>query len=151
MAYTFKTTPYGTVETYQDGKRISTGTAEYAKTAYGYTGDATQVTPTAPVPSTQPPLPSSTPVTAPTPPATTQPGTNLVTFKDSLDQAIQLARTKKNDISLKFMAPFSGTTTASDFNGILSNLNSASDTTIQDIPGNETTERSIYHHKQPSP
>ena len=68
---------------------------------------------------------------ATTPPATGGSG-GLVGFKESLAQVTQLAKEKRNKLSLEFMTPFRGTVAASDFNSILSNLNTASDTTIKD-------------------
>ena|SRR3990167_5643066 len=64
----------------------------------------------------------------------TLPGTKgktspLLSFADSLDAAVNLARKKRNASSLEMMKPFQGTVAASDFNSILSNLNQASDQT----------------------
>jgi hypothetical protein len=73
--YTFAQTPYGTVEVFQDGKRIGTGTPEYAA-QYGYKpGSSAPQTGTqaAPVASTQPPV-SQTGTQNP-PSASTQPPT----------------------------------------------------------------------------
>lgn len=58
---------------------------------------------------------------------------NLLTFKETLSKITNLAKEKRNALSLEFMAPFSGIAPASDFNSILSNLNRASDTFSQDI------------------
>lgn len=58
----------------------------------------------------------------------------LMSFKDTLNQAIQLAKEERNKSSLGFMAGVAprGTMMASDFNSILSNLNTASDTTTKE-------------------
>ena len=58
---------------------------------------------------------------------------NLLTFKETLSKVTNLAREKRNALSLEFMMPFQGIAPASDFNSILSNLNRASDTFAQDI------------------
>src|SRR3990167_11495906 len=50
----------------------------------------------------------------------------LLSFADTLDAAVNLARKKRNASSLDMMKPFQGTVAASDFNSILSNLNQAS-------------------------
>jgi len=59
-------------------------------------------------------------------------GGDLLTFKDSLNKVVQLAKEKRNALSLDFMKPFQGTVAASDFNSILGNLNQASDTFTKD-------------------
>lgn len=56
----------------------------------------------------------------------------LTAFSDALDQATNLARSNRNELSLGMMSPFSGTLAASDFNSILGNLNKASEKTISD-------------------
>jgi len=53
----------------------------------------------------------------------------LLSFADSLDAAVNLARKKRNESSLSMMKPFQGTVAASDFSSILGNLNAASDKT----------------------
>lgn len=45
MAYTFKQTPYGTVEVYENGIRVTTTTPQNAASSYGYGGSVTS-TPT---------------------------------------------------------------------------------------------------------
>lgn len=55
-----------------------------------------------------------------------QPKSNLLSFANSIDEAINLARKKRNALSLDLMMPQQGTLMASDFNGILGNLNQAS-------------------------
>lgn len=57
----------------------------------------------------------------------------LLSFAQSLDAAVNLARKSRNQSSLELMKPFQGTVAASDFNSILSNLNTASDKTSQDL------------------
>lgn len=58
---------------------------------------------------------------------------NLLTFKETLSKVANLAKEKRNALSLEFMAPFQGTMAASDFSSILGNLNRASDTYSSDI------------------
>lgn len=58
---------------------------------------------------------------------------NLLTFKETLSKVTNLAKEKRNALSLEFMAPFQGTMMASDFSSILGNLNRASDTFTEDI------------------
>ena len=57
----------------------------------------------------------------------------LLSFSSSLDAAVNLARKSRNASSLDIMKPFQGTVAASDFNSILSNLNTASDRTSSDL------------------
>lgn len=57
----------------------------------------------------------------------------LLSFAQSLDQAVNLARKSRNQSSLDLMAPYRGTVQASDFNAILGNLNAASDKTSADL------------------
>jgi len=59
----------------------------------------------------------------------------LLDFKDTLSKVIDLARNKRNKMSLEFMggvAP-AGTMMASDFNSILGNLNRASEGFTSDV------------------
>jgi len=51
---------------------------------------------------------------------------SLLDFANSIDQAVNMAQQKRNALSLDMMMPSQGTLMASDFNGILSNLNQAS-------------------------
>ena len=110
--FTFKKTPDGNIEVSQDGKRIATTSEKFARTKYGYTGDLTLPTEAQP---------------AQTLPDTGEPSNNLLTFRDTLSKVTDLARNKRNQSFLKFAMPFRGTTAASDFSGILSNLNRASE------------------------
>ena len=57
----------------------------------------------------------------------------LLSFADSLDAAVNLARKSRNASSLEMMAPFRGTVAASDFNSILNNLNTASGKTSENL------------------
>lgn len=57
----------------------------------------------------------------------------LLSFADSLDAAVNLARKSRNASSLDMMKPFQGTVAASDFNSILGNLNAASDKTSTNL------------------
>ena len=57
----------------------------------------------------------------------------LLSFADSLDAAVNLARKSRNKSSLEMMKPFQGTVAASDFNSILGNLNAASDKTSTNL------------------
>jgi hypothetical protein len=89
----------------------------------------------------QPTIPTA-PITPETPATPTlpqnQPTNNLLEFKNTMSQVVNLARDKRNELMLKFMgsvAP-SGTMAASDFSSILSNLNRASDITTEDITKN---------------
>ncbi len=59
-------------------------------------------------------------------------GGNLVDFSRSLDEAVNLARQNRNKASLDLMGPYRGTVAASDFNGILSGLDQASNTFVED-------------------
>lgn len=65
----------------------------------------------------------------------TQSSGGLVGFKETLDEVINLAKQKRNAMSVGFMAGVApaGTMAASDFNSILSGLNKASDKTAEDI------------------
>jgi len=81
-------------------------------------------------------LPTLPPAGAPPTPSLPQRGGNssaLLTFADSLDAAVNLARKNRNQSSLEMMAPFQGTAMASDFNSILGNLNAASDKTSEKL------------------
>lgn len=123
--YTFKKS--GTnVEIYQDGKRISTGTPDYAK-SFGYGGTDTQasVTPPAPV-APQVFAPQTNTPQAPTAAPQPTPGNNLVTFKDTLNQALQIAGQKRNYLASQIAAPLRGKVDANSFSSILDSLNSAS-------------------------
>lgn len=76
---------------------------------------------------------------APTP-STPLPGLNapaakssLTGFADATAQAVQLAKENRNALLFPMLAqPYQGTLKASDFGSIISNLNRASDTSIQD-------------------
>lgn len=57
----------------------------------------------------------------------------LLSFSDSLDAAVNLARVHRNKSSVDMMAPYSGTAKASDFNAILGGINSASDKTSDNL------------------
>lgn len=57
----------------------------------------------------------------------------LLTFSQSLDAAVNLARKSRNQGAVGLMAPFQGTVAASDFNSILSGLNTASDKTSSNL------------------
>lgn len=76
-------------------------------------------------------------------PITTSGGSGLLGFKESLNQAINLAKQKRNEAGLNIMAGSApaGTMMASDFNSILSNLNKASDKTIEDSQPTYKTEQ----------
>lgn len=69
-------------------------------------------------------------------PQDTSGGSNLLAFKDALSQVGQLARGERTKLMGGFMAPFSGTVKASDFNQLSQSLGSASDTTLQDYVKN---------------
>ena len=62
----------------------------------------------------------------------------LLSFANSLDAAVELARKARNASSLNLMAPYQGTVAASDFNSILSGLNTASDKTSENLIKNAT-------------
>jgi len=104
------------------------------------------------LPSATPmPTPATNPINTPTPsmtlppenqtaptytlPQTSSTGT-LVDFKNAVSQAVELARNKRNELMTKFMMPFQGTVAASDFSSILSNLNTASDKTMEEYTKN---------------
>ena len=132
--FTFSKTKFGTVEVFKDGNRIATTTPEFAKQKYGFAGEIKlpslpQTVPTPDVPSvpTEPTLPTTTPPTpALTLPDTAKPNTNLVEFRNTLNQALQLATEKRNRLALEFGAPLRGTLSASSFGSILESLNVAS-------------------------
>lgn len=82
-----------------------------------------------------PPAVSSAPPTAPQapgapPPQAPAPGqtkaSSLLNFSNALTQATNLAKQKRNGSMVGFMAPMQGTMMASDFNSILSGMNTAS-------------------------
>ena len=74
------------------------------------------------------PSPSGTPASLPD--AKSSP---LLSFADSLNQAVNLAKSHRNESTVGIMKPFQGTVAASDFNSIIGNLNKASDTTSSDL------------------
>jgi len=78
------------------------------------------------------PLPTNTPDNTPALPSGTSPS-KLVTFANSLNAAVELARQHRNELSVGMMKPFQGTVAASDFDSILGNLNAASDKTSSDL------------------
>ncbi len=55
----------------------------------------------------------------------------LLDFAGALEQAVNLARQHRNEAAGAIMAPHQGTASASDFNGILGNMNAASDKTSE--------------------
>lgn len=57
----------------------------------------------------------------------------ILEFANTLESVVQLARTKRNKSSVDLMAPYRGTVAASDFNGILNDLNTASDKTAESL------------------
>lgn len=128
--YTFQPTSSGTVQVYQDGKLISTATPDLAKTQYGYTG---QTTPALSGTQDNPQLPQNSGTSEPNLPQTSGSGNALLDFSNTLNQAVDLARQKRNSLALKFMQPLQGTVSAGDFNSILGNLNSASDKTASTL------------------
>ena len=75
------------------------------------------------------PLPGETPSL----PDTGTPTSPLLSFANSLDATVNLARKSRNALSLDMMKPFQGTVAASDFSQILSNLNNASDKTSENL------------------
>lgn len=62
----------------------------------------------------------------------------ILSFANSLDAAVNLARKKRNESALGMMQPARGVAPASDFSSILSNLNAASDKTSSDLIKNAT-------------
>ena len=60
-------------------------------------------------------------------------GSDLLSFANALDSATNMAKQKRNALTLGVMMPSQGVTPASDFSGIVSRLNSASDTTAQNL------------------
>lgn len=70
---------------------------------------------------------------APALPGSSSSSSPLLSFANSLDAAVNLARKTRNENSLSIMKPFSGTVAASDFNSILNGLNTASDTSSSDL------------------
>lgn len=71
-----------------------------------------------------------------TPMASNGAPTGLLGFKDTVSQIVNLAKEKRNALSLGLMTPHSGNVAASDFSSILGNLNKASDTFTQDVTKN---------------
>lgn len=63
----------------------------------------------------------------------------LLSFANSLDAAVNLARKTRNASSAGLMSEYKGTVAASDFNSLLSGLNEASDTTSSDLIKRATT------------
>lgn len=61
------------------------------------------------------------------------PSSPLMSFADSLDAAVNLARKSRNASSVDMMKPYQGTVAASDFSSILNNLNTASDQTSSSL------------------
>ena len=108
---TARPTASGNYEVFEDGKRISTTTLDQAKqmgaSIEGLPSMQTTATQTNALPQQQ---------------------GSLLNFQDSLSKAVNLAKQKRNEMSLSFMAPFAGTVAAGDFGSILSSLNNASDT-----------------------
>jgi hypothetical protein len=66
-------------------------------------------------------------------PQTTTGASSLADFATALDAAANMAKQKRNSLSLGMMSGYSGTLAASDFNGILGKLNQASDTTASNL------------------
>jgi len=92
----------------------------------------------APLSGTGTPSPSGLPTGGTPAPTEELPNTGgkkspLLSFADSLNAAVNLARKSRNASSLEMMMPFQGTVMASDFNSILDNLNTASDRTSSDL------------------
>lgn len=105
------------------------------KTYDAHTG---QVVNTA-LPPVNAPAPTGTPAaTTPTAPPLPTSSSPLVTFANSINAAVNLAKQHRNAQSLDIMKPFQGTVAASDFNSILGNLNNASDNTTSDLIKNAT-------------
>ncbi len=79
------------------------------------------------------------------------PGMNLTDYKPQ-KQDIAFLRLSQQEIN-NFVNErlYEPSDKFEQFIGLQITQTPGNDTTIQDIPGNETTERSIYHHKQPSP
>ena len=111
----------------KDGKVVSYFSgddAELARMAASLGGQPGTPTGLSPLPEGGGSVPS--PYTLPGSKGETSP---LLSFADSLDAAVNLARKKRNESSLNMMKPFQGTVAASDFSSILGNLNAASDKT----------------------
>jgi hypothetical protein len=62
-----------------------------------------------------------------------QGSSSLVNFATALDQAVGMARQKRNALQLGLMMPSQGTVAASDFNSILSSFKAASDNTSSNL------------------
>lgn len=131
MPYTFQQNDNGTVSVFQNGKQISLTTPANAKLTYGYTGQSSlPALSGTPVPPDQPAPPSPT---APQGlPDTTQ-KSPLLSFADTLNQAVDLARQHRNETAASLMQPLQGTLAAADFGSILGNLNAAFDKTTSDL------------------
>lgn len=135
--YTFQN--QGTnVAVFQDGKQIATTTPDNAKQQFGYAGQSSlpplSGTPTIPN-QASPSLPTApTALAAPlTLPQSTAQQSPLLSFANTLNQAVDLAKQHRNESSLSLMQPLQGTVAASDFGSILGNLNQASDKTATDL------------------
>lgn len=118
--YTFSPTKSGTVEIFENGRRIATTTPELAK-SYGYGGAPTGVQT-----NTQVSLPPLSQSVAPTSNISGQieaAPDNLVTFKRALDKTMDLAQGKRSDLQRQFMGQFQGTVAASDFNSLFNQMN----------------------------
>lgn len=81
-----------------------------------------------PGPAPAPSLPITPPAPAGLPSGTGKPSP-ILEFANTLQQAVQLARQNRNKATGDIMAPLQGTVAASDFNGIIGNMNTASDKT----------------------
>jgi hypothetical protein len=130
MAYTFQQSG-NSVAVFQDGRQIALATPDQAKLDYGYTGQPS-LPPLSgtPTPSNQPAAPTPTAPSTPLPAGQASP---LLSFANTLDQAVNLARQHRNELSLDLMKPLQGTVAASDFSSILGHLNTASDSTASDL------------------
>lgn len=82
-----------------------------------------------PPPNSTPTLPSAGGAPAGAAPLPAGKESPILSFAAALQQAVELAKTHRNASSLDIMKPYQGTVAASDFNGVLDNLNRASDST----------------------
>lgn len=141
MAFTTKQTSSGTLELYQDGQRVATGTPDYINSIVAGKTPAPVVT-TAPQ-SVSTPAPTNASVPSPYQPQQS----NLVSFADALATATDIAKKKRNELNLGIMTPYKGTLAASDFTSMLSNMNRASSSYGQDLTKNILAERELERKK----
>jgi len=126
------------------GKQVSGSQLAGSTSAPSNVSSAPQSAPQSPTPSTAPqgfglggfkpaPSPGASQSTFLPPTQSGGQGGSLLDFANAVDAATNMAKQKRNAGNLEMMMPQQGTLMASDFNGILSNLNRASDSTASNL------------------